>query len=186
MKELTYREKLDIYETLKDIWRSSDTITYKELEKVQIKEWGQVAWKWSTLRNRASKEGWNKEKGINISKIIRDKKREILEKDEIVEGEILEERGEEYQQILRGLEKKYRGDFEEVRSQILDAVRQEDIKKLKLLKMALETIEGARTLDLRLSGVLDVHEYRKLEVEILKLELLTLEKTEKIIGSDQL
>ena len=134
MKEFTYKEKLDIYDVLKEMWRSSDTITYKDLEKIQLKEWGQVAWKWSTLRNRASKEVWNKEKGVNIQKVIQNKRREILGegKVESEEVEILEGAEDEYIKILHGVQRKYKGQFEEVRELLEKSIRERDIKTIKL------------------------------------------------------
>ena len=176
-EKFTYREKLDIYEALKDLWRSSDTITYKGLENIQLKEWGGIAFKWTTLRNRASKEGWNKEKGINISKILEERKNEILESGEGVE--ILQGEQDEYSQILKGIERKYRPDFEKVRVKLQKAIDTEDTKGLRHIKTAIDTIESARALDLKLSGHLDVPEYRKLEMEILKLEIMTI-KTESM------
>lgn len=175
----TYVERKEIYEALKGMWRSSDTISYKDLEKVQVKEWGGVAWKWATLRNKACAEGWNKEKGVNIQKAIEDKRAEILAtgQPQGEEVEILEGGEDDYIKILQGIQRKYKPEFEELREVLSEAIKERDVKTIKFVKTSLEALEMARSFDIKLSGHLDIQEQKRLDIEILKLEILTL-KTE--------
>ena len=170
----TFKEKLEVYEALKELWRSSDTITYKDLEKIQIKEWGGVAFKWATLRNRACSEGWNKEKGFNIKKALENKRAEILGTEKFEEVEIFESGENEYLNILKGIQRRYKTEFNELRDILTVAIKERDIKTIRFIKSSLEALEMARVFDLKLSGCLDIQEQKRLDIEILKLEILTL------------
>lgn len=184
-KLFSYKAKEEIYNTLKEIWRNSEDITYKDLEKIQIQKWGGVAFKWGTLRNKASIEGWNLEKGKHRRGAREEKKQEIIKlvtEDPGGEPELLESELDEYSLILKGLEKKYRPDFNQVRDKMKKSLESEDLRGLKYVETAIRTIEGAWTMDLKLMGCLDLAEQRKLELEILKVELMTLEKTGKVTG----
>jgi hypothetical protein len=179
-KEFSCLKKDEILETLKEIYSSSDKVTYKQLEEIQKQKYGGVAYKWSTLRNKASLEGWNRKKGAAAAQAIEEKKSELIALVEDEEVEILEGmEKDQYIKIVQGIGKKYKNEFSKVKVKLRESIDREDLSGLKYVEAAVRTIRSARKLDLELLGVLDVEEQRRLEVELLRVELLAVEKTSK-------
>lgn len=65
-KKYSSEEKAKILEEIKLLWEGSEKITYRELEEIQKQKWKEVIYKSGTLRNYASKKGWNRNKGKAI------------------------------------------------------------------------------------------------------------------------
>jgi len=181
-KEFSYRERKEILEALKEIYFNSDKVTYKQLEEIQKQKWGGVAYKWSTLRNKASLEGWNRKKGMEAASKREEKKKELIDLVKEDDIEILEGmEQDQYIKLIQGIGLKYKDEFTKVREKLKAAINQEDLKGLKYVEAAVRTIRSARKLDLELLGVLDVEEQRRLEVELLRVELVALEKNSKVL-----
>lgn len=180
-KKFSTGEKKEILEEIKLLWESSEKITYRQLEEIQKQKWKQVVYKAGTLRNYAHKEGWNRNKGRTVEEIREEKKQEIIHRSF---PELLEkvEELEEHSLIMKGLEDKYRSEFDKAREKLGQAINEEDTKEVRFADDVFKAISRARKVDLELMGALDMADQRKIELEILKLELLTLEKTNKIVG----
>lgn len=180
-KEFSYKERDEILEALKEIYSNSEKITYKQLEEIQKQKWGGVAYKWTTLRNKACLEGWNRKKGMEAAKTREEKKKEyiaLVDQEPIELLESLED--DEYQKIIKGIGIKYKDDFTKVKEKLKEALDNEDLKGLKYVEAAIRTIRSARKLDIELLGLLDIEEQRRIEIELLRVEMLALEKDSKI------
>lgn len=180
-KEFSYRERDEILKALKEIYSNSEKVTYKQLEEIQKQKWGGVAYKWSTLRNKASLEGWNRKKGMKALKNKEEKKKEYIS---LVDAEPIEllvsQENDEYQKVIMGIGTKYKDNFIKVKGKLKEALEKENIKDLKYVEAAIRTIRSARKLDIELLGLLDVEEQRRIEIELLRVEMLALEKNSKI------
>ncbi|UUV20011.1 hypothetical protein NRK67_16875 (plasmid) [Fusobacteria bacterium ZRK30] len=174
-KKYSSEEKAKILDEIKLLWESSEKITYRELEEIQKQKWKQVVYKSGTLRNYASKKGWNRNKGKAI-----EEKREEVKNDFIktVHPELLGkvEGLEEHSLILKGLENKYRSDFDKAREKLSQAIEEEDVQAVKFSNEAFKALSRARKVDLELMGVLDVADQKKIEVELFKLEMIMVNK----------
>ena len=124
-KEFSCLKKDEILETLKEIYSSSDKVTYKQLEEIQKQKYGGVAYKWSTLRNKASLEGWNRKKGAAAAKAIEEKKSELIALVEDEEVEILEGmEKDQYIKVVQGIGKKYKNEFSKVKAKLRESIGQ--------------------------------------------------------------
>ena len=173
-KKFSLEEKKDILEQIKELWENSEDITYKQLEEIQKQKWKQVVYKSGTLRNKASKEEWNRNKGKAVEERQLEKVKETIQS---IDPEIIEA---DHSSIIKGLESKYRSEFDKARKILNDAIDEEDMQRVRFSNEVFKAISRARKVDLELMGTLDVADQRKIELEVLKMELLNLEKTNKI------
>ncbi len=180
-KDFTTRERHKILEDIKRAWKEGIK-DYKALEQYQIKNFGGICFKATTLKSKASKEKWNNQKGKANRDRINKKKKEFIQLTEEDQNiELLEKIGsDDYLKVVQGIGIKYKEDFKKVRSQLAEGIKDENIKKIKCSEVAIRALRSARKLELELIGFLDIEEQRRLEVELLRVEMLALEKDSKI------
>lgn len=186
-------DKKIVLEELKKLWRNSEEITYQELEKIQKARYGKAYYSHRTLRNKASKEGWNKERGAEILEVVEVAQNNFIqENQEVITPELLETMDEEerYKLLEKMLLVKYTPRFDDLRKKQdeilkLDITEKENLRRLKAVGEAMDEITKTIEREKKLLGMMDKKDFMKLEIEKLKLELLVTSKVNQELKQEE-
>lgn len=183
-------DKIEILEELKMLWRSSENITYKDLEKIQKARYGSIIYKEGTLRNKASKEGWNAERGVEVLEALGIQQNDFIESNtETLTPELIGAMSEfeKFEILEKQLYLKYSVDFNKLRkdqSEILklDITDKENLRKLKAIGEAIREVTKTMEEEKKLLGMVGKVDILKLELESNKLELLIATRISQNLG----
>lgn len=186
-------DKIEVLEELKMLWKNSEDVTYKDMEQIQVARYGKIFYKQGTLRNKASKEGWNKDKGVEVLDVEEMVKKELIEKN-CDNVEILEkmDSSQEYELLTKSMAVKYAPKFNQIYtsfakilSEDITSKTSEQVKlmteKTNAITSQLNALKEFRKEEMDMLGMLKPLEHKKLELEALKLELLISSKANEML-----